>query len=82
MTISGFRCRACGKRTTRTVDTRPVGAFSTYRRKLCACGHRFSTYEVDEAAYALLGRLSDGQLRASLEQAARILAEHETGKAG
>lgn len=82
MTISGFRCRACGKRSTRTINTRPTGAFCTYRRKECACGSRFTTYEVDEAAYGLLGRISDGKLRAELESAARVLAEHEAGKGG
>lgn len=80
--VSGFRCRACGKRDTRTVDTRPVGAFSTYRRRRCSCGNRFATYEVDADSYALLGRLRSGALRSSLEMAARVLAEHEdTGRA-
>jgi len=45
-------CPACGSTRTQTKDSRPdklFGLTTRKRRKACACGHRFSTYEISDA---------------------------------
>lgn len=43
--LSGLHCPACGKRSLKTINSRPT-AGGTRRRKECtSCGFRFSTIE-------------------------------------
>lgn len=66
MSQFGFRCRKCGKRTTRTTDSRPSGGFETRRRRVCTCGNRFTTYEIDAETYGLLQNIREGRLQSQL----------------
>lgn len=54
MAKHGYRCPKCGQRGMDVTDTRPYGAFGVYRRRLCRCGHRITTYEVTEGEIFLL----------------------------
>lgn len=46
---SGMRCRACGGTEVVVIDSRAnAGATTIRRRRKCACGFRWTTYERDE----------------------------------
>jgi ribosomal protein S27AE len=51
-----YRCPHCGEQSVRVIDSRPLTAGTepvVRRRRVCsACSHRWSTYEITDAAYA------------------------------
>ncbi len=69
MTTASFQCEKCGSRQTGTTDTRAAAYGCTRRRRVCQCGHKFTTYEVDAKTFELLGRLKSGRVRQHLEAA-------------
>jgi len=41
----GIQCPKCGREDSRVIDTRPRDG-AIYRRRVCSCGHRFSSAEL------------------------------------
>jgi transcriptional regulator NrdR family protein len=71
--MAEFRCASCGNPATKVSDVRPTGAFRLRRRRVCKCGHRFSTIELPADEYALLAL--DGAMVARLHRSARKVTE-------
>lgn len=53
-----YRCPHCGDQAVKVVDSRPLEAGAepvVRRRRVCSsCEHRWSTYEITDAAYAAI----------------------------
>lgn len=54
-TLINWPCPKCGNRL-RAIDTRPHENRTVRRVRLCACGHRIGTIEIDEARLVPAGR--------------------------
>lgn len=53
MSAKGPTCPVCNGRLSDVIDTRPVSDGMVRRRRACACGHRFTTYEIVHVDAAL-----------------------------
>ena len=86
--VGPIACPECGRRASRVVDSR-VRSTGLRRRRLCTCGHRYTTYErvvremnqakgwahhtAGEVA-ALVADISDPKTRAAILHMAQIAA--------
>lgn len=75
-------CPQCAGRKVYVTDSRTRASGAVYRRRACrACGHRFSTFEVNAAQFsALIQRLQSFERTASIMQdmARSVRAELQT----
>lgn len=71
--MSDFRCQKCGTMRTEVIDSRSAGPFRFRRRRLCKCGHRFSTYEIPADEWQVM-RLDGGDI-AMVERSVQRLAK-------
>ena len=52
-------CPKCGSSDTYVLETRQTASGSMRRRRECGCGHKFTTYEVNQKQWKVLSKIAE-----------------------